>query len=229
MESAVSTSSEIVVRRARPDDASIAAYLVRMSFHSDRAADWVFGLGDPDLARRALQRFFVRNGNRFSYEYASVAEVGTQVVGLVLGYDARTMRRANLHMAFQAPFLYGIARTLRLAVGSIPLLFAIPKPGMREFFVHNLAVLPAWRSHGIGTRLLAAAEEAARAKGLVRCSLDVALDNPEARAFYERRGYRVVATYRLKGRHLEHDLPGVHRMVKAWDLSPGQGDGHTVS
>lgn len=207
--------SQVLIRKARPDDASIGAYLIRLSFHSDRVADYVLGLGDPDLARRALQCFFVRNANRFSYEFASVAETGSAVIGLLLGYDSRTMRRANLHMGFQAPFVYGIRRAVRLAMGSGPLLFAIPKPRPDEFFIHNLAVLPAWRGRGVGISLLAAAENEAKAAGFAKCSLDVGTDNADARRFYERSGYEVVATYRLKGQLPECGLQGVHRMVKS--------------
>lgn len=206
--------AEVLIRKARPDDAPIGAYLIRLSFHSDRVADYILGLGDPDLARRALQCFFVRNANRFSYEFASVAETGIAVVGLLLGYGARTMRRANFHMGLQAPFVYGVRRAVRLAMGSGSLLFEIPKPRSDEFYIHNLAVLPAWRGRGIGTSLLAAAENQARRAGSIKCSLDVGTDNADAREFYERQGYDVVATYYLKGLLPRYGLEGVHRMVK---------------
>ncbi|MEW6229706.1 MAG: GNAT family N-acetyltransferase [Bacillota bacterium] len=205
---------QVLIRKARPDDAPIGAYLIRLSFHSERVTDHILGLGDPDLARRALQCFFVRNGNRFSYEFASVAETGIAVVGLLLGYDARTMRRANFHMGLQAPFVYGIRRAIRVAMSSGALLFTIPKPGPDEFFIHNLAVLPAWRGRGIGTSLLAAAENEAKGAGFIKCSLDVGTNNDDARRFYERSGYDVVATYYLKGQLPQYGLGGVHRMVK---------------
>lgn len=205
---------DVEIRAARPDDASIAAYLIRQSLHLDSVADYMLGLGDPDLARRALLRFFVRNTNRFSYEYASMAEVEGVVVGLLLGYDARTMRRANYHMAFQAPFVYGLRRAGRLALALGPLVFDIPKPKPGEFHVHNLAVLTAWRGRGIGKTLLVAAEGAARARGYARCSLDVSMDNAAARGFYEHLGYEVVATHFLTGRFPEYGLRGLDRMAK---------------
>jgi len=57
----------------------------------------------------------------------------------------------------------------------------------------SLAVSPAWRRCGIGTRLLAAAIEQAREEGYSAVSLSVMVDNP-ARVLYERAGFRRVAT-----------------------------------
>ncbi|HSL94559.1 MAG TPA: GNAT family N-acetyltransferase [Thermoleophilia bacterium] len=57
----------------------------------------------------------------------------------------------------------------------------------------SLAVGPAWRRRGIGTRLLTAAIEQARAEGHPTVSLSVMADNP-ARGLYERAGFRRVAT-----------------------------------
>jgi ribosomal protein S18 acetylase RimI-like enzyme len=44
--------------------------------------------------------------------------------------------------------------------------------------------------HGTGSRLLAAAETAARTRGAERMRLEVRPDNPEAARFYERAGYQ---------------------------------------
>lgn len=61
-----------------------------------------------------------------------------------------------------------------------------------EFFV-----LPQARSRGVGSALLAAAEEALRQRGCVRLQLQRALSNEAARLFYTHRGYRCRAGYEL--------------------------------
>ena len=61
-----------------------------------------------------------------------------------------------------------------------------------EFFV-----LPQARSRGVGSALLAAAEEALRQRGCVRLQLQQALSNEAARLFYTHRGYRCRAGYEL--------------------------------
>ena len=57
-------------------------------------------------------------------------------------------------------------------------------------YTENLAVPPALRGAGWGTRLLAAAEAEARARGCIGARLDTYTF--QARGFYEKQGYRVV-------------------------------------
>jgi ribosomal protein S18 acetylase RimI-like enzyme len=49
--------------------------------------------------------------------------------------------------------------------------------------------MEALRSCGLGTALIAAAENRIRRRGVLRAELGVELDNPRARALYERLGY----------------------------------------
>ncbi|MFH8569725.1 GNAT family N-acetyltransferase [Streptomyces sp. NPDC017993] len=53
----------------------------------------------------------------------------------------------------------------------------------------QLGVLPALQSCGIGSVLIAAAEQRIRGRGLHHAELAVEEDNPRARALYERLGY----------------------------------------
>ena len=54
----------------------------------------------------------------------------------------------------------------------------------------SVAVRPVARGRGLGTALLAAAEQAAREAGAARMFLEVAIGNAAARALYARAGYR---------------------------------------
>lgn len=56
--------------------------------------------------------------------------------------------------------------------------------------VHDLAVLPEFRSQGIGRALLAAAEDRARARGCAKLTLEVLETNHGARRLYEAVGFR---------------------------------------
>jgi ribosomal protein S18 acetylase RimI-like enzyme len=56
--------------------------------------------------------------------------------------------------------------------------------------VLGMGVLPAFRHQGIGTRLLLAAISAAWSRGLRRIELTVREDNTNAKALYERLGFR---------------------------------------
>ncbi len=60
---------------------------------------------------------------------------------------------------------------------------------MPQGFIAYMAVEPALRRHGVGSALLAAAEDEARRRGLPYMGLMVTEDNAAARALYERAGY----------------------------------------
>jgi ribosomal protein S18 acetylase RimI-like enzyme len=63
------------------------------------------------------------------------------------------------------------------------------RPGSRIARLYSIAVSVRARGVGVGDRLLASAERAARARGCVALRLEVRSDNPAARSLYERRGY----------------------------------------
>lgn len=58
--------------------------------------------------------------------------------------------------------------------------------------IHDLAVLATHRGRGIGRALLAAAEDAARAAGCCKLTLEVQEDNLPARQLYQRFGFNDV-------------------------------------
>ncbi|HEX5501462.1 MAG TPA: GNAT family N-acetyltransferase [Thermomicrobiales bacterium] len=55
--------------------------------------------------------------------------------------------------------------------------------------IQDFVVRPDLRSRGVGRRMLTIAEGLARRHGRARLGLNVGLDNPRARAFYERAGF----------------------------------------
>jgi ribosomal protein S18 acetylase RimI-like enzyme len=72
-------------------------------------------------------------------------------------------------------------------------------------FVDNVYVRPPYRSRGIGSRLLSAAESALAARDVERVALSVLADNDAARRFYERHGY---GAHRVElEQSLESDTP----------------------
>lgn len=60
---------------------------------------------------------------------------------------------------------------------------------VRRGIVQNLYVVPAYRSQGIGTALLTAAEEHLAESGVDCVALNVMSNNESARRFYRRNGY----------------------------------------
>lgn len=77
--------------------------------------------------------------------------------------------------------------------------------------VEDLFVMPELRSHGIGGRILAEAERLAVRRAFALIGLAVGVDNPRARALYERLGYADTGfgVFQIGG--VYHDIQGVER------------------
>jgi ribosomal protein S18 acetylase RimI-like enzyme len=65
--------------------------------------------------------------------------------------------------------------------------------GSTRAYVYGFRIQPAYRSQGIGTRLLQSVEADLTRRGFRRVVLNVSRENHSARRLYERLGYRVVA------------------------------------
>jgi ribosomal protein S18 acetylase RimI-like enzyme len=70
--------------------------------------------------------------------------------------------------------------------------FAEDEPEMRDryFYIAELVVAATHRGRGIGTRLIAALEDVARAQGLARIGIGVLSGNERVHGLYRRLGYR---------------------------------------
>jgi ribosomal protein S18 acetylase RimI-like enzyme len=65
--------------------------------------------------------------------------------------------------------------------------------GRQRGYLYSLRVKPAFQRRGLGTRLIRAAEDALRQRGMDTASIGVEKNNPDARSLYERNGYHVIA------------------------------------
>jgi GNAT superfamily N-acetyltransferase len=94
--------------------------------------------------------------------------------------------------------LIWVAESQRTLVGYliVVLVMSIEHRGLMGE-IDELFVLPAARSQGTGSQLLAAAEAALARRGCVRLQLQLGSANSAARTFYERRGYGARAGYEL--------------------------------
>jgi [ribosomal protein S18]-alanine N-acetyltransferase len=78
-------------------------------------------------------------------------------------------------------------------VGGTLIGFGIMQYGDDSAHLALLAVHPAHRNHGLGSRLLAWLEKPARVAGIARIDVEARADNPLAVAFYRRQGYQQCA------------------------------------
>lgn len=95
------------------------------------------------------------------------------------------------------PDLFLIAEVDNQIIGSV-----IGGYDGRRGLIYHLAVHMAFREQGIGSRLLQDVEARLRAKGCLKCYLLVTDDNPEAKRYYQDRGWYSMNTVQLFGKEL---------------------------
>lgn len=65
--------------------------------------------------------------------------------------------------------------------------------GWQRAYIFGFRIKEAFRNRGLGAHMLAVVEDDLRRRGFYFVTLNVGKDNPAARRFYERHGYRCVA------------------------------------
>lgn len=188
-------SHQIIIRPATPADAQVGAYLIYLTM--SRLADFLLGSNNPQKTKTALSKLFAQRQNRFSHQFADIAEVGGQVAGLSLSYPSAIMKHLETPMALQLLRILGLVEFIRFVRNALPL-SQVKEAGVNEHFINSVAVLPDFQGQGVGTHLLAFLEGKAKTTGLGICSLCVKIENERARHLYERLGYRLVDTIEFK-------------------------------
>jgi len=201
----LTTPLEIQVRPAQRDDVTFVSGMIQLSMGG--LADYLFQEDERKIAS-LLQTMFLRNAGRFGSGIAYVAEEEGCPVGVLISCEGARVDALNLATLPHLFPVLGIQRAFRMIWKGIRL------PGGREagkdeYYISNIGVPPATQGRGIGSRLLAFAEQVAHISNLGKCSLIVGLRNPDALRLYQRLGYRIVETT-----HARNEALGYHRMVK---------------
>jgi len=162
------------LRRAVADDAPALAELVNYAGEGMPLYLWQKMAGPGESAWDVGRRRAARAEGSFSWRNAIVAEVERECAACLIGYEIAG-QPAPVPADLPAMFV-PLQELENLAPGT--------------WYVNVLAVQPRFRGRGLGTRLLALAEDAARDQGLAGLSVIVSDANPGARRLYERQGYR---------------------------------------
>ena len=201
----------VTIRPARLEDAGLVADLVYLSMGVE--IDWLFGQEPGYSTRDVLIRLYQRRNNRLSQSFAWLAAWNGQAVGLLLAYPGRFLRRLDWGTGLQLVQIFGLGGALRL-VRRQPVYGDLVETQADEFYISNLAVLPAFQGRGVGQALLEHAETLARAVGLGKCSLIVSYAHAPARRLYEKIGYQTVRMYDIPHPEIAEGSGGFHRMLK---------------
>jgi ribosomal protein S18 acetylase RimI-like enzyme len=197
--------TEVNIRPACQNDAAFIAEMFYLSMGG--LADYLFeNTGQPVIA--LTENLVIRNAGRFGSGIAFVAEAEGKSMGALVSCEGARLEALNLAVLPHIFPVMGIASALRFLWRGYRLPGGV-EAEKDEYYVSNIGVHPSAQGHGIGSRLLAYAEQAAQASRLAKCSLVVSLHNVSAFRLYRRTGYKVVETVHDKNENL-----GYHRMVK---------------
>ena len=164
-------------RAATIEDAAALAELVNHAGEGLPLHLWGKLAAPGETAWEVGRQRAARETGSFSYRNATVVEADGRCAGCLIGYD---IPDAPAPIPTDMPAMFVPLQALEnLAPGT--------------WYVNVLAVMPAWRGRGLGTRLLALADATARARGRLDLSVIVADANTGARRLYERCGYRAAA------------------------------------
>jgi ribosomal protein S18 acetylase RimI-like enzyme len=182
----VQSTGEVVLRRARPEDAGdFARLMIESSPHFFPA---LFGM-DASVVMRELFRC---RGHVLSHDHALVVEVGGRVAGMALAYDFRhrALRelRTGLLLVRSLPL-----RMVRLAALFVRAQRVLGRLERDEYYLSNIAIYPEFRGRGLGTHLVREVESSALRAGCRRVVLDAESDNEGAIRLYTRLGYSIMA------------------------------------
>jgi ribosomal protein S18 acetylase RimI-like enzyme len=187
--------SEEIIRPARKEDCARIAALYSIS--SDGVADYIWTrIAEPgedilDVGRRRYER----EGTAFSYENCTVVESEGEVVGMLVAFPMQVDPSGEDE--------------------SDPVLAPYSKlEEDNSYYICGMALFPEHRGHGIGSRLLALAEEHARKKGFDNLSLLVFEQNAGAKRLYDKRGYKEVERAPVYPHPLIHYTGDALLMVK---------------
>ena len=188
------------VRPAKVTDCAAIAQLYSIS--SDGVADYVWTqIAEPGENILAIgQQRYERTDTDFSYENCHVVEQDNQVIGLLSSFAIHIDPDYVEDDPILAPFMI-----------------------LEEddsYYICGVSLFEQYRGQGIGSDLMALAENLAKEKGFSKTSLVVFEDNAGAKKLYERLGYKEVKRSTITPHPLIHFEGDAILMVKHLNSSP---------
>ncbi|MDM8529249.1 GNAT family N-acetyltransferase [Anaerolineales bacterium HSG24] len=137
-----------------------------------------------------LATAYMHPNHDYSYQNVIFAERDHVIVGMASGYTAKQRHHFSDQPLKQAAG-YAALQMKAVKLLCAPLIRILDTIGEDDFYLLSIAVDKELRGEGVGSMLMDAVEDRARASGATRLSLDVSAKNEGARRLYEHRGMTV--------------------------------------
>ncbi len=175
----------IILRSANPtiDEGLTFAYYL------DEAFEGLFRLMLGRRVADIVATAYTKPNHDFSYQNTIFAEYEQTIVGMATGYTTEQHHRSS-----DRPLKQAAGNHVFEKVGVTLLCLRLRFLGTHtdgDFYLQAIATNGEFRGQGIGSVLLEAVEDRARASGSTRLVLDASAKNEGARRFYERHGMTV--------------------------------------
>lgn len=180
----------IHIRKARPADAEVAVPLILDAIGN--IAEQMTGETEPAAVKRELVKLFKREDNRHSYLSTCIAERDAAIMGVMVLYSGVDAIRLDANLV----------NWLRMKTDEnivIP-----PESRIDEYYIDTVCVNHEFRGQGIGSLLLAHAEEVAREVGFSKVTLNVEPQKEAAIRLYKRVGYQIAEPWTIYGGAFHH-------------------------
>ena len=174
-------------RPARIDDARVLAELVNYAGEGLPLYLWGKMAGPDETPEEVGRKRAERQTGSFSYRNATIVEHQGRAAGALIGYP---IPDAPEPIASNMPDMFVPLQELENLAPS-------------TWYVNVLAVLPEFRSAGLGTAMLCLADEIGRKQAKRGMSVIVSDANTGARRLYENLGYREVGRRTMNMRHFD--------------------------
>ena len=201
----------LIIRPAVKEDSVIAAALLAET--NGEFGVEVLGLGKPELQLSAFRQWFADSGNRFSYQYSTIAEKDGIPAGLLLAFAGSQLTRLELGCARRIFAIYGLIGAFRM-MWLNKSLAGNKEAENDEYLIAHLAVDNGFRRQGIAQALIEKAGQDARSLGLSKLVLEVEIGNDNAIALYRKAGFELVNTVYFNVKAVRFKSPGFYKMLK---------------
>lgn len=183
------------IRKAKPADAEVAVPLILEAIGN--ISEQMTGETEPVAVMQELIQLFKREDNRHSYLSTCIAEKDDVIMGVMVLYSGVDAIQLDANLVN------------RLRMKTDKNIVIPPEARIDEYYIDTVCVSPDFRGQGIGSLLLAYAEEVAREAGFLKVALNVEPEKEAAIRLYERVGYQIAEPWTIYGGAFHHMVKGL--------------------